>query len=132
MNKLFVILVVLAGFAIPVPASAENVTWIWTAPTMGGEVVGYSLEENIDGTGFMVVDDNLTSPSWDTSYENSEIAQVRVRAWNWKSVPLLDANGLLIGKTQVKQYGIYSDYSDPYVSNPNAPGGCSAPTCNPR
>lgn len=132
MKKLLLVLVILAGFAIPLPAQAENVRITFTAPTSGGLVIGYSLEQNINGVGWTIMTDNLLVTTYDGTQAAGTVVQYRVRAWNYLPTPVVDASGLLVGITQTKRYGIYSDLSIPYVPDPGAPGGCGNINCSTR
>jgi len=91
-------------------AEAEQVRWIWAAPTDGGLVEGYEFQVNTDNDGWVTFNAAGEAVLVDMPGGTSVC---RVRAWNTDN----------FGD---RQYGPWSPVSDPFTSIP-APGGCGTP-----
>jgi hypothetical protein len=112
-NKTLVKLVVLAALtalAIPGPAHAQtvdtmSVSYQWTAPTTGSDVVHYVVEHEINGSNVWTTEGQTDTNSYTLDLTVGQTHRVRVAA--------VDAEG---------RQGPWSVPSDPHTPDPGAPG----------
>ena len=89
---------------------APDVTYVWTAPTTGSQVVKYVVELNIDGAGWLQVAEVTTATITFDTFEFLKTYEVRIA-----------------GVDAVDRQGPFSVSSDPYMPDLGAPGQPSKP-----
>lgn len=97
-------------FATAAFAQVPDVTYVWTAPTTGSEVVKYTVELNIDGAGWLPVAEVTTATVTFSTFEYLKTYEVRVAG--------IDA---------LDRQGPFSESSDPYTPDQGIPGQPSKP-----
>ena len=89
---------------------APDVTYVWTAPTTGSQVVKYVVELNIDGAGWLQVSEVTTETITFSTFEFLKTYEVRIA-----------------GVDAVDRQGPFSISSDPYTPDLGVPGQPSKP-----
>ena len=119
--------------ATPAPADQSG-AWVTTAPTTGGEPLGYEWQLNVDGGGWATMSDDPDPADLEYPYvqPGGTVVQCRVAAYHEIVTAVVDGDGLLTGKAVVIEYGPWSELSDPNVVNDPQPGGCGCPVWESR
>jgi hypothetical protein len=89
---------------------APDVTYVWTAPTTGSQVVKYVVELNIDGAGWLPAGEAIGESFTFSTFEFLKSYEVRVA-----------------GVDAADRQGPYSVSSDPYMPDLGVPGVPSKP-----
>jgi len=97
-------------FATAAFAQVPDVTYVWTAPTTGSEVVQYVVELNVDGAGWNQVGVTPTESFTFSTFEFLKTYEVRVA-----------------GVDALDRQGPFSLSSDPYTPDLGVPGQPSKP-----
>lgn len=107
---LAVTIVLLIVMTVTIQAQVPEVTYIWSPPTIGTPAVSYTVQLNIDGSGWTTI-----GTAQDTTYSFNDFnygTQYEVR---------------VAGVDSLNRQGPFSNSSDPFIPDMGIPGQPSKP-----